>query len=153
MKLGLGATLVGLTVSPARLVAAGTLAALAALHAAWATGSPWPARDRRRLAQLVAGTEQMPGRAQCTAVACALVTSSALVAGLGGERSIARLARGVVCGAFLVRGGAGLTGSTQHLVSWTPGPEFVRRDRRWYGPLCLGIGVAVATSLARIRTP
>jgi hypothetical protein len=71
---------------------------LATLHAVWATGSAWPARDRRRLAQLVAGTERMPGRAQCTAVACALATSSALVAGLGGEASIARFARGVVCG-------------------------------------------------------
>jgi len=152
-RLGLGATLVGLTVSLARPAAAGTLAALAALHAAWATGSAWPARDRRRLAQLVAGTERMPGPAQCVAVACGLATSSALVAGLGGERSIARVARGVVAGAFLVRGGAGLTGSTRRLVSWTPGPEFVRRDRRWYGPLCLGIGMAVATTLARIRTP
>jgi hypothetical protein len=24
----------------------------------------------------------------------------------------------------------------------------MRRDRRWYGPLCLSIGVAVATTLA-----
>jgi hypothetical protein len=153
VRLGLGATLVGLTVWLARPAAAGTLAALAAVHAAWATGSAWPARDRRRLAQLVAGTERMPGPAQCAAVACGLATSSALVAGLGGERSIARVARGVVCGALLVRGGAGLTGSTQHLVSWTPAPEFMRRDRRWYGPLCLGIGVAVAATLAPIRTP
>jgi Protein of unknown function (DUF3995) len=129
--------------------AAGALAALATLHAAWATGSAWPARDRRRLAQLVAGAEEMPSRASCTVVACALATSSALVARLGDDGSIARAACGVVCGAFLVRGGAGLTGSTQHLVSWTPAPEFVRRDRRCYGPLCLGIGVAVATTLTR----
>ena len=139
----------GRTVSFAGPAAAGALAALAALHAAWATGSAWPARDRRRLAQLVAGTEEMPGRAQCTVVACGLATSSALVAGLGDEGSIARVARGMVCGAFLGRGGAGLTGSTQQLVSWTPAPEFVRRDRRCYGPLCLGIGVAVATTLTR----
>jgi Protein of unknown function (DUF3995) len=90
----------------------------------------------------------MPGWAQSAAVACGLTTSSALVAGLGGERSVARVGRGVVCGAFLIRGGAGVTGSTQRLVSWTPAPEFMRRDRRWYGPLCLSIGVAVATTLA-----
>jgi len=95
----------------------------------------------------------MPGRAQCAAVAGGLATSSLLVAGLGGERSIARVARGVVCAAFLVRGGAGMTGSTRRLVSWTPAPEFVRRDRCCYGPLCLGIGVGVATTLASIRTP
>jgi hypothetical protein len=135
------------TVSFAAPAAAGALAALAALHAVWATGSAWPARDRRRLAQIVAGAEDMPGRAQCTVVACGLATSSALVGGLTGERSIARVARAVVCGAFLVRGGAGLTGRTQHLVAWTLTPEFVRRDRRCYGPLCLGIGAAVATTL------
>jgi hypothetical protein len=139
----------GRTVSFAGPAAAGALAALAALHAAWATGSAWPARDRPRLAQLVAGAEEMPGRGQCTAVACGLATSSALVGGLAGNGSIARVARGAVCAAFLVRGAAGLTGSTQHLVSWTPAPEFVRRDRRCYGPLCLGIAVAVATTLTR----
>ncbi len=113
----------------------------------WATGSAWPARDRHRLANLVAGTEAMPGRAWCTAVGCGLATSGALVAGVGGERSVARVARGVVCGAFLGRGSVGLTGTTHHLVSWRPAAEFVRRDRRWYGPLCLGIGAAIAATL------
>jgi Protein of unknown function (DUF3995) len=101
----------GMTVSFAAPAAAGALAALAALHVVWATGSAWPARNRPRLAQMVAGAEEMPGRAQCTAVACGLATSSALVGGLAGKGSIARVARGIVCGAFLVRGGAGLTGS------------------------------------------
>jgi hypothetical protein len=132
----------------ARPAAAGTLTALGLLHAVWATGSAWPARDRHRLANLVAGTETMPGRAWCTAVACGLATSGGLVAGVGGERSNARVARAVVCGAFLVCGGAGLTATTHHLVSWTPDAEFVRRDRRWYGPLCLGIGAAIAPTLA-----
>jgi hypothetical protein len=131
----------------ARPAAAGTLAALGLVHAVWATGSAWPARDRRQLANLVAGTETMPGRAWCTAVAGGLATSGALVAGVGGEHSSARVARAVVCGAFLVRGSAGVTKTTHHLVSWTPGAEFVRRDRRWYGPLCLGIGVAIAPTL------
>jgi hypothetical protein len=103
----------GMTVSFAAPAAAGALAALAALHVVWATGSAWPARNRPRLAQMVAGAEEMPGRAQCTAVACGLATSSALVGGLAGKGSIARVARGIICGAFLVRGGAGLTGSTR----------------------------------------
>ena len=136
-----------------RPAAAGTLAALGVLHVVWATGSPWPARDRHRLAQLVAGTETMPGPARCAAVACGLATSAALVAGVGGEHSIARVARAVVCGAFLVRGGAGLTGTTHHLVSWAPAAEFVRRDRRWYGPLCLGIGAAIAPTLTATSMP
>jgi hypothetical protein len=112
-------------------------------------GSAWPAGDRHRLAQLVAGVDAMPGRAQCTAVACGLAISSALVGSLAGNGSIARVARGLVCGAFLVRGGAGVTGTTRRLVSWTPAPQFMRQDRRCYGPLCLAIGVAVATTLTR----
>jgi hypothetical protein len=72
--------------------------------------------------------------------------SRRLVAGLGGEHSVAGVARVVADGAFLVRRGAGPTGNTQHLVSWTPAPEFVARDARCCGPLCVGIGVAVATS-------
>jgi hypothetical protein len=52
-------------------------------------GSAWPASDRRRLAQLVAGVEEMPGRVQCTAVACGLAASSAVVGGLAGKGSIA----------------------------------------------------------------
>jgi hypothetical protein len=131
----------------ARPAAAGTLFALGVLHAVWATGSAWPARDRRRLANLVAGTEAMPGGVWCMAVAGGLASAGALVAGVGGERSIARVAGAVVCGAFLVRGGAGLTGTTHLLVSWRPDGEFVRRDRRWYGPLCLGNGAAIAPTL------
>src|SRR5947209_5206886 len=76
--------------------AAGALAVLAALHAAWATGAAWPARDQRRLAQLVAGAEEMPGRAPCTVVACGLATSSVLVAGLARKRWVARVSRSVV---------------------------------------------------------
>jgi hypothetical protein len=76
-----------------------------------------------------------------------------VVAGVGGEHSIAQGARASVCGAFLVNGSAGLTKTTHHhLVSWTPGAEFVRRDRRWYGPLCLGIGAAIAPTLTAEST-
>jgi hypothetical protein len=144
-----GGNLTRLTVQLARPAASGTLAALAVLHAAWATGSSWPARDRRRLGHLVAGTERMPGRTECATVACTLAASSALVAGVGGARPSARAARAFVCGAFLVRGGAGITGTTHHLVRWTLAAEFVDRDRRWHGPLCLGIGAAIATTLVR----
>src|ERR1039458_3224691 len=132
----------------ARPAAAGTLTALGLLHAVWASGSAWPARDRHRLANLVAGTETMPGRAWCTAVACGLTTSGALVAGVGGEGSIAGVARAVVCGAFLVRGGVGLNATSPHIVARPPGRGFGGRDRRWYGPLCLGIGAAIAPTLA-----
>ncbi len=123
-----------------------TLASLAGLHLSWAAGSAWPARDRTRLAQLVAGTERMPDAGACLAVGAALGTAAVVVAGGGGERRVARRVRRLVAAGFLVRGAAGLSGQTGRLVSWTPSAEFARHDRRLYGPLCLLIGASVLTS-------
>jgi hypothetical protein len=125
---------------------------VAALYAAWTPGSASPARDRRRLEQWLLAPSGWPVGRSAWVVACGLATSSALVAGLGGEHSVAGVARVVADGAFLVRRGAGPTGNTQHLVSWAC-PRVGGSRRRCYGPLCLGIRVAVATTLARIRAP
>src|SRR4051794_41818952 len=43
--------------------AAATLLGLASLHVPWAAGSPWPARDRDALADLMAGRAGGPGPA------------------------------------------------------------------------------------------
>src|SRR3954447_16168917 len=51
--------------------AAATLLGLASLHVPWAAGSPWPARDRDALADLMAGRAggPVPAPAACLAVA------------------------------------------------------------------------------------
>jgi len=125
------------------------LAAVAALHALWGTGSAWPAADRDRLAEAVAGTRDMPPPAACFVVAAALTTGAALVGGAGGDGRLARLARAGVAGGLLARGVAGVTGRTALLVPWTPSAGFQALDRRRYGPFCLAVGAAAATSLAR----
>lgn len=126
--------------------AGAVLAAIAVLHALWAAGAAWPAGDRRQLADAVAGTEDMPPPGACLAVAVALSAAAALVAGAGGQRRPVRLARTGVAVGLLVRGVAGVTGATGLLVPWAPSASFQALDRRWYGPLCLGLGSSVALS-------
>ncbi|WP_199425329.1 DUF3995 domain-containing protein [Actinotalea solisilvae] len=127
-------------------VGSAVLAAAAALHAVWAAGSAWPARDRRELANLVAGTDEFPGPVPCIAVAGALTLAAALVTSeAGGARG--RAARAALTVGFAVRGVAGAAGATRVLVPWTPSDRFVAMDRRFYGPLCLVIAALVAAGL------
>jgi len=138
----------GSTVRAGAVAGSAALAALSALHLAWAAGATWPMSDTTELAEVVAGIDRMPGRGPCLAVGGGLAAAAAVVAGVGGARAIARLARLAVAAGFLVRGTAGVTAQTRRLVSWTPGPRFVRLDRRYYGPLCLLIGVTAAATAA-----
>ncbi|WP_410905023.1 DUF3995 domain-containing protein [Puerhibacterium sp. TATVAM-FAB25] len=125
---------------------AALIAGASALHVLWGTGSSWPARDRRELADLVAGTSEFPGSGACFTVAAVLAGAAAVVATrAGGLRG--RAGRACIAGAFAVRGVAGLSGSTRSLVPWAPSDRFVDLDRRYYGPLCVAIAALVAAGL------
>jgi hypothetical protein len=127
-------------------IGAALIAGASALHAAWGTGSAWPATDRRELADLVAGTDEFPDRTACFVVSALLAGTAAVVATApGGPRG--RAVRACIAGGFAVRGVAGLTGSTRWLVPWTPSRRFVDLDRRYYGPLCVAIGALVAAGI------
>lgn len=126
--------------------AAVVLAGVAGLHALWGAGAAWPASDRGQLADAVAGTEEMPAPGACFAVAGALLAAAALVADGGDQRRPVRLARAGFAGGLLVRGVMGVTGTTGLLAPWAPSASFQARDRRWYGPLCLALGLSIALS-------
>ncbi len=128
------------------------MVAASALHVAWGVGSSWPYRDRRSLAEGVAGTARMPPPAACFTIGGGLAAAAAVVAGVGGRRPSAQLARSAVAAAFLIKGVAGVTGTTRYLVPWTPSEQFRQLDRRRYGPLCLGIGGAVVASMLGAST-
>ncbi|MGY1745024.1 DUF3995 domain-containing protein [Blastococcus sp. SYSU D00695] len=128
--------------------AAALLGGAAVLHAVWATGSAWPARDRRRLAEHVAGTEEFPAPAACLTVAGLLAGAAAVVARRA-PGPPARAARACVAGVFAVRGVAGMGGATGALVPWTPSPRFVELDRRFYGPLCATVAALVVAGTPR----
>lgn len=120
-----------------RSVGAGGLLVIAGVHAAWASGSSWPAPDERSLARAVIGRDEMPSSGACWSVAALLLAASALVAGYpkGSGRIEWFRDAGLTCvvGAFLVRGLAGAFGL---LPPQRASEVFARWDRRLYSPLC-----------------
>jgi hypothetical protein len=129
-----------------------TLLGLAGLHAAWASGSSWPAGDRAQLADLMAGRAggPVPTPAACVLVASLLASASALVAGR--PRRLPRLRRlgaAGVAAAFGIRGACGLAGRTDLVSPGSTSTAFRRLDRRYYAPLCLSLAVAAFSSARR----
>lgn len=115
---------------------AGTLAAIGGLHVAWGFGSTFPFDDHTTLADTVAGTQAVPSRRSCFAIAGLLAAAAVIVSGRSPLRRIGSAGVGLV---LAVRGVSGVTGQTSRLVGWETSPTFVEIDRRRYGPLCLAL--------------
>jgi hypothetical protein len=133
--------------------AAACLLGIAGLHAAWAWGASWPARDRQALADLMAGRAggSVPPPAACVAVAGSLAVAAGLVAGR--PRGVPRLRRAGAAGVAAVlgvRGVCGLAGRTDLVSPGSTSERFRRLDRLYYSPLCLSLAAAAASS-ARTR--
>jgi hypothetical protein len=132
-------------------LAAVALGALGVLHAAWGLGAAWPLRDREALADAVVGRDSVPPPAACWAVAGALGTAAALVAGR--PRRLPRLRRVAAAGVTVTLAGRGLLGLAGKTDTVSPGsssPRFRRLDRRIYSPLCLVLAL-LAVPAARAR--
>ena len=131
-------------VAAVRLGAVAGLAGIAVLHAAWANGSSFPARDRQTLADGIAGRESMPGAAPCLAVAGLLAGAAAAVGGLPLRRR--RGAVAAASAALLARGAVGLSVG---MPTPTASVRFRRLDRALYSPACLALGAAALTGLRK----
>jgi hypothetical protein len=151
------------------LTASGVLFGLAGLHAAWGTGSPWPATGRQALADAVIGTGTgghgstsngagtgrhvpgMPGPAACFAVSGALAAAGALTAGWPARRwpRLHRLGTCGVAGVLAGRGVLGLAGQTQMVSPLSGSERFLRLDRRVYSPACLALAGLSVLALPR----
>jgi hypothetical protein len=123
--------------------------AVAVVHALWGLGSTWPEADQEALARSVVGNgrRSMPPAWQCFAVASVL----ALVAlwpfvMLGRDEVPWVLATSfAIAGVFIVRGLAGYSPRWRRHFHDEP---FARRDRRYYSPFCLLLGVGYLALLA-----
>lgn len=134
----------GIVARTARSIGSTGLLAVGALHLVWASGSPWPAKNTKRLSEAVVGSSNIvPGVAATVGVAVAAL-GSGLVAGgaLGEERGavalrrlmgIGLLARAVVLEPLLMDA-LGLPVS---------GKRFKKLDRQYYRPLCAVLGVSL----------
>lgn len=136
-------------------VASTSLAAIAALHALWATGSSWPLPDAESIADTVTGrsAERMPGPLPCLAVAAALSLAAALVGGHPRRAPrLSRLGAGGVVGVLTLRGTLGLAGRTDIISPGSSSARLRRIDRRVYSPICLSIAaLALPAALRRTR--
>jgi hypothetical protein len=102
---------------------------LSAVHALWATRSPFPFADQTKLANAVQGTDTVPNAAWCLAVSAGLA--------LGAAR-----APRVTAAAFAARGIIGLT--RPQLLPAGDEPPFATLNARLYSPGCLLIAAALA---------
>jgi hypothetical protein len=136
---------------PARMAAVAvpaTLAALSALHVAWALGSPWPAGSREALADAVlSGSEGMPPDWASWAVAALLLAGAGVVRRAAGPSATApgRALALALSGAFLLRSVAYVPGDLAGGLETT----YQRLDLAVYAPLCLLIGVGAAAVARR----
>lgn len=116
------------------------LLAIAAIHVAWAFGSPWPAANHDDLIELVVGMERghpFPGRGLTLAVAALLL----LAAGLTLATALlpdARLLQNLTWLLAVVLATRGFLGFFEgHLRPWTRRLPYHHWNRVLYSPLCL----------------
>lgn len=134
-----------------RLIASTGLLGAAALHAAWAAGSSWPAHNRRDLADAVVGSPDFPS-AEATAVVAGVTGLGALVvAGAGGDRKRAVCVRRGIGLALLARAIADGEVACRVLGLPEPSNRFRELDTQIYRPACALIGLTALRS-ARKKT-
>jgi hypothetical protein len=115
---------------------------IAVIHILWGMGSHWPEASEEALARAVVGDgrRRMPPPWQCFAVALVLTALAIWPWYALGRMSDPAVLAGtyVVAGIFMARGVAGYS------VRWRAhfrDEPFAKRNRRYYSPYCLLMGV------------
>jgi hypothetical protein len=119
--------------------------ALSLIHFRWSRGSHWPEESEAALARAVIGDgrQRMPPRIACLAVSFALALVAfwpLCVVDRANDLAVRQVSM-VIAGTFMARGIAGYTVRwRQHFYD----QPFATRDKRYYCPLCLLIGLGYA---------
>jgi hypothetical protein len=118
------------------------LLAIAALHAVWASGSPWPADDFEALAERVISSGEMPPDWATWTVAGVLAVAAASVAAVaaGRRERLLRAATWTTAGVLVARGALFVPVDLLGGLS----SEVERFDLALYSPLCLALGIGAA---------
>ena len=128
----------------ARIVSAVGMFAVAALHAVWASGSSWPAKNQKKLGEAVVGQSKvLPDPAATAVVAAGAAGAGLLATGALGRGRLARLGLRLVGTVMLLR--AILGGDTALTVLGLPpaGKTFQRLDQSYYRPFAAVMGVSL----------
>lgn len=118
---------------------------IATLHILWGVGFWFPIEDEADLTRAVvgrSGAEEMPGAVPCALVGVALYMAVVCLWWPPGAFRFLMLA--LVGTAFVVRGALSFTPFWRKL---TPEQPFATLDRKYYGPLCLVLGLGFWISL------
>ena len=122
---------------------------LAVIHAMWGLGYSWPEANEQALVRAVVGDGRryMPAPWQCYAVAVvlALVALWPFVMLGRDEETWVQSVTFIIAGVFVARGVAGYT------VTWRShfrDEPFATRNRRYYSPYCLLMGIGYLSLLA-----
>lgn len=117
----------------ARLTAWAGLTGAGVLHAVWASGSSWPAKNAKRLGEAVVGSARaMPDERTTWIVAGAAFSGAAIAAGgLGEGRAAVALRRTMGVG-LLARALLGGDAALAALGLPPAGKKFQELDRRYY---------------------
>ena len=119
--------------------------ALSFVHFQWSRGSHWPEESEAALARAVIGDgrRRMPPRFACLALSIVLAMVALwplCVVDRAAELSIRQVSM-VIAGTFVARGIAGYTPRWRGYFYDQP---FTTRDKRYYCPLCLLLGLGYA---------
>ena len=131
---------------------------IAALHLLWGFDVYFPATDETSLAQTVVGAQgitRMPSFFACSFVSVALLIGTGIVLRLGGVLELSavplwlfRLAGAGFAFVLLARG---IVGFLPFWAEVTPEQPFRTLDKRFFSPLCIALGLAVASLLVGSR--
>lgn len=128
----------------ARLVGWAGLTAAGALHAIWASGSPWPAKSPEQLGEaVVGGSDAMPDSRATRVVSGAAFAGGFLAAGGLGEGRLAVGVRRLMGAGLLARAVFGGEAALSVLGLPPGGETFRELDRRYYRSLFGLLGVAL----------
>lgn len=127
----------------------GVVGALSLIHVRWGRGSHWPEASEEMLARAVVGDgrRRMPSPLACFAVAVVLALVAAwplAMLGHATEMPVRQVSM-VISGVFVARGIAGYTPRWRQYFHDQP---FTARDRKYYSPLCLVLGLGYAAYAA-----
>lgn len=136
----------------ARLISWTGLTAVGALHLAWASGSPWPAKNRKRLAESVVGNAAaLPDPTATAVVGATAIVGGAIAGGALGENGAAVAIRRAGGAVLLARAAFGGDAALSVLGLPPAGKRFLDLDRRFYRPLCGVLGLAMIIGARKRR--
>lgn len=132
------------TGTAARILSITGLAGVSLLHVVWAAGSPWPAKDKKQLAEAVIGSHgPMPGAAPTLVIAGGTAVAALLASGAAGDGRVRWLVLRAMGTVMLLRALFGGDSALAAMGLPPAGRTFRRLDNQFYRPFAALLGVSL----------